>query len=172
MRIKRAGSTEQEKNNERDRTRKQRAKLTSEEAAVATKRNTELRRQARARTAAAEDGEMLVVEVSESSEVLSQETVRAGLGEDGALPLEVGSTRAQVDVGGDLSLQPDHLAEGSVTEEPPFVPVSGEAVPVPEVASVILGSDSRKLCLYEQIRARNIAEREHAWKEHVKNGKY
>ena len=171
MRIKRAGSTEQEKNNERDRTRKQRAKLTSEEAAAATKRNTELRRQARARAAAGDDGEMLVVEVSESGEVLSQETVRAGPGEDVALPLEVGSARAQVDVG-ELSLQPDHLAERSVTEEPPFVPVSGEAVPVPEVASVILGSDSRKLCLYEQIRARNIAEREHAWKEHVKNGKY
>ena len=55
MRIKRAGSTEQEKNNERDRTRKQRAKLTSEEAAAATKRNTELGREACVRAAAGED---------------------------------------------------------------------------------------------------------------------
>ena len=147
MRIKRAASsTDQQKNNERERKRKERAKLTSEEAAAATKRNTELRRQARARAAAGEDGEMLVVEVSESGEVLSQETVRA---RPGAVPLEVGSATAQLDVGGELSLQPDHQAAGPVTEEPPVVPVSGEAVPALEVASVFLGPDNSKLCLYK-----------------------
>ena len=173
MRIKRAASSmDQQKNNKRERKRKERAKLTSEEAAAATKRNTESRRQARTRAAAGEDGEMLVVEVSESGEVLSQETVWAGPGEDGAVPLEVGSATAQLDVGGELSLHPDHQAAGPVTEEPPVVPVSGEAVPALEVASVFLGPDGSKLCLYEQIRKRNIAERENAWKEHVKNGNY
>ena len=63
-------------------------------------------------------------------------------------------------------------AAGPVTEEPPVVPVSGEAFPALEVASVFLGPDGSKLCLYEQIRKRNIAEREHAWNEHVKNGNY
>ena len=173
MRIKRAASSmDQQKNNKRERKRKERAKLTSEEAAAATKRNTESRRQACTRAAAGEDGEMLVVEVSESGEVLSQETVWAGPGEDGAVPLEVGSATAQLDVGGKLSLHPDHQAAGPVTEEPPVVPVSGEAVPALEVASVFLGPDGSKLCLYEQIRKRNIAERENAWKEHVKNGNY
>ena len=169
MRIKRAASSTEQRNNERERKRKERAKLTSEEAAAATKRNTESRRQARARAAAGEDGELLVVEVSESGEVLSQETVRAGPGEDGAVPLEVGSATAQLDVGDELSLQPDPMAAGPVTEEPPVVPVSGEAL---KVASVFLGPDGSKLCLYEQIRKRNNAEREHAWKEHVKNGNY
>ena len=65
MRIKRAASSTEQQNNERERKRKERAKLTSEEAAAATKRNTELRRQARARAAAGKDGKMLVVEVSE-----------------------------------------------------------------------------------------------------------
>ena len=35
-----------------------------------------------------------------------------------------------------------------------------------------MGPDGSKLCLYEQIRKTNIAERENAWKEHVKNRNY
>ena len=71
-RSKRTGYSEEQKIKE------QRAKLTEEEAAAATKKNTDRRRLARARAKEGDANKMLIVEVSENGEVISKRSVPVG----------------------------------------------------------------------------------------------
>lgn len=72
-RNKRTGYTEEQKISERERNREQRAKMTEEEAAAATRKNTDRRWLARAAEGKAQ--KMLIVEISESNEVISKRSV-------------------------------------------------------------------------------------------------
>ena len=75
-RNKRTGYTEEQKISERERNREQRAKMTEEEAAAATRKNTERRQLARAMAAEDKAQKMLIVEISESNEVVSKRSLR------------------------------------------------------------------------------------------------
>ena len=95
-RNKRTGYTEEQKISERERNREQRAKLTEEEAAAATKKNTERRQLARARAAEGKAQKMLIVEISESNEVISKRSVPIDEDKDAASLLELVHHDAEV----------------------------------------------------------------------------
>ena len=142
MRIKRAAVTEKEKDTERARVRERRAKLTPQDAAAATQRNTEQRRLARTKAAAREASEMLILEVSEKGEILSKRSVLVGA-DEGVAPLpELGDVSDDL---AELSVQP--AAQGLVAED------------------LLAGRGGAQLSAYEIIRERNIAERELAFKK-------
>ena len=142
-RNKRTGYTEEQKISERERNREQRAKMTEEEAAAATRKNTERRQLVRAMAAEGKAQKMLIVEISESNEVISKRSVPIDEDKDAAPLLKLVHDGAELGLlAGVLPAEPGQVRVqqgGQLREEDPSPPLAS-----PHNYSMVMnGADSR-----------------------------